>query len=93
MLREWERKAVDGYVLRKYRTADYEVVGRVPMLWTGWEADTDACLLRLGDGRQAWFVLNCVDVPPDRVVDALRQRIEAYRQAITETEALLRLGE
>jgi len=92
MLREWERKAVDGYVLRKYGARDYEVLGRVPMLWTGWEADTDAVLLRLPGGRLAWYVLHCVDVPPEQVVETLRQRLVAYREAIEETEALLRLA-
>jgi len=92
MLREWERKAVDGHVQRAFGTTDYEVVARAPMLWVGWEADTDAVLLRLGDGRQAWFVLHCVDVAPEAVPEVLRQRLVAYREAITQTEELLRLA-
>jgi hypothetical protein len=92
MLRGWEREAVNGYVSRKYATKDYEVVGRVSMLWTGWEGDTDAILLRLGDGRMAWYVLHCVDVPPAEVPAVLRQRLAAYREAITQTEELLRLS-
>lgn len=92
MLREWERKAVDGYVRRAYGTEDYEVAGRAPMLWTGWETDTDAVLLRLPGGRLAWYVIQCVDVPPDAVAGTLRQRLVAYRAAIAKTEELLRLA-
>jgi hypothetical protein len=77
---------LDGYVQGKYSTRDYEILGSADMLWSGWELDTAAVLIRLGDGRQVWAVLASVDVSPSDVPDVLRQRLVAYRQAITETK-------
>ncbi len=92
MLKEWEKERLDGYVRRKYGATDYVILGSADMLWSGRELDTAAVLIRLGDGRQVWAVLASVDVSPSDVPDVLRQRLVAYRQAITETEALLRLA-
>ncbi|WP_114945902.1 hypothetical protein [Microvirga calopogonii] len=89
----WQKESLDRYVHKAYGTDDYEVLGATEMLWSGWECDTDAVLIRLADGRKAWAVMLCVNVPPKEVPDALRERIEAYRKAIADTEALLAKAE
>lgn len=91
-IRDWEEDILDRYVQRAHRTMDYEILGSADMLWSGWELDTAAVLIRLRDGRKVWAILNSVDVPPSKAGETLRERLEAYRHAIEETEALLRLA-
>jgi hypothetical protein len=91
-LSDWQRQHLDCYVQGAYGTGEYEILGMVPMLWSGWEADTNAVLVRLADARRVWAVMQSVDVRANEVPDVLRQRLVAYREAIEETEALLRLA-
>lgn len=91
-IKGWEKCILDRYVERAYGTMEYEILGSADMLWSGWELDTAAVLIRLRDGRKVWAILNSVDVPPSKAVETLRERLEAYRHAIEETETLLRLS-
>jgi hypothetical protein len=91
-IKDWERDILDCYVERAHGTAVYEILGSAAMLWSGWELDTAAVLIRLRDGRKVWAILNSVDVPPSEAAETLRERLEAYRQAIEDTETLLRLA-
>src|SRR5688572_19780010 len=75
MLSELERRSLADYLCEAYGIGRYESVGAAPMLWSGRETG-------LG-------VVDGMAVRADRVVSALRQRINASRQAIIGTEALL----
>jgi len=91
-LTDWQKKELEDYVREAYGATDYEIIGAAEILWSGWEGDTDAVLIRLVDGRKAWAVLQAVHVASDQVPSVLRERISVYRQAIAETEALLKIG-
>jgi hypothetical protein len=86
---DFDRQRLALYVERIHGTADFEVLAAASMLWSGWECDTAAALVRLGDGQRVWAVLDAVNVASADVPRMLRERIKAYRQAIFETEALL----
>jgi small nuclear ribonucleoprotein (snRNP)-like protein len=90
-IKDWEKDILDRYVQRAHGTTAYEILGSADMLWSGWELDTAAVLIRLRDGRKVWAILNSVDVKPSQAVETLQERLEAYRHAIEETETLLRL--
>lgn len=66
----------------------HRVLDQTAVLWSSWECDHTAVLVELGDGRREVVILGATSVggPVD-----LRERLAAYRQAVTETEALLEL--
>ena len=92
MLTESEMRSLKDYILDAYGTDAFEIVGACALLWSGWEGDTRAVLVKLADGRRVWGVVEGVHVPADKIVPTLRSRLTAYRQAIAETEALLMIA-
>jgi hypothetical protein len=69
-----------------------EVLAVADMLWSGWECDYTAVLYReLPDGDPKPFVLAGVEVSPKNLKEALLERVEAYKEAVKETESFLRL--
>jgi len=74
------------------RTKDFEIVASAEILWSGWECDTDAVIVRLADGTVKWVVVGDVDVSAKTVVETLRERKVAYEKAIADTEALLEVA-
>jgi hypothetical protein len=87
-----EKGFIDDYVMDAYGTRDFEILGAAEILWSGWEGDTDAVLMRFADGRLGWAAVQGVTVAADKVTETLRERLTAYREAIRETEALLALA-
>jgi hypothetical protein len=70
--------------------AEFEVIAYTPILWSGWEGDSDAVLYRiLPDGEPQLYVLDGVHTPPDRLLETLQGRIGAYEKAIADTKAFI----
>lgn len=77
---EAERRYGDGVL----------VLNVVEILWSGWEMDSKAILVRRPDGGPDAFVLDAVKVPGDEDLrEMLRQRIIAYTRAAHATRHLL----
>jgi len=94
--REYDGKRVQVMIKEEFgpeAAQGCEILGSAEILWSGWEGDTDAVLVRLPDGRLQWVVINGVDVATESVIEVLRERLDAYRRAIVETEALLNIAE
>jgi hypothetical protein len=88
-----EKESLAEYVRTTYGVDEYEIVGACALLWSGWESDTVAALVRLSDGRRVWGIADAFGVrSPEGIPRMLRQRISAYRQSIAETEALLMIA-
>jgi hypothetical protein len=66
------------------------VVSTTPILWSGWECDHTAWVLELPDGSRR-IVIEAASQETD-AAEVLRERLAAYREAISATEALLALG-
>ena len=73
---------------------DFEIVAYTEMLWCGWECDFGMVLFEI-DGERKSVVLAGVAHPGDKGPAAmLRERLQAYRDAIVSTERFLAaLGE
>jgi hypothetical protein len=76
---------------RPVAEADIEILARCPVLWSGWECDFAVILYRVrSTGETGLHVVAGVSHPGDRgPVDMLRGRLEAYREAIRDTETFL----
>lgn len=61
-------------------TDDYELLEIVPLLWTGWECDTHAALVRV-EGRTRIVILDPVHALEGHARDMLLQRLQAYSEA------------
>jgi hypothetical protein len=69
---------------------ELEVLGYVPILWSGWESDTGAVLYRiLPDGDPALHVFDRVDIEKAELLETLEKRIEVYEQVAAGTRAFL----
>lgn len=69
---------------------DIQIVARCPVLWSGWEGDRGVVLYRLrSSGETGLHVLDGVHHGPAGAVEMLRDRLDAYRDAIRATEVLL----
>ena len=67
-----------------------ELLEIVPILWSGWECDTHAALVRRPDGTHRMVVMNAVSHPGDQTVrQLLRERVLAYERAIQDTQRML----
>jgi hypothetical protein len=85
-----EKESLNEYVRTAYGADTYEIIGACALLWSGWESDTVAALVKLTDGRRVWAMVDAFGFrSPEEIPRMLRQRITAYRQAIAETEAML----
>lgn len=66
---------------------EFEVLAYTSMLWSGWEGDSAAVLYRiLPDGEPRLYVLDGVHVTPGRLMEAIDERLAAYRKAIADTD-------
>ncbi len=76
------------------RDTEIEVIAVVPILWSGWEGDSGACLYRiLPDGKPQLHVFDGMHVAPDGLEDVLRERLAAYEKLAQRTrEFLVRMG-
>ncbi len=69
--------------------ADFRVMAYTPILWTGWECDYGVVLIEI-DGERKTVVLAGVAYPGDSgPAELLRERLQAYQQAIADTEHFL----
>lgn len=59
-LGNWQRYHLDRYVREAYGTSDYKIIRKPSMLETGWEANTDAVLLRPCEGPMVRAVLRAM---------------------------------
>jgi len=94
--KEANRKRVQAMVEEEFgpdAAQGFEIIGSAPILWSGWEGDTDAVVVRLPDGNAVWMVVEGVHVGSTGVAEVLRERLDAYRKAIEDTEALLKIAE
>lgn len=74
-------------------TDDYELLEIVPLLWTGWECDTHAALVRV-EGRTRIVILDAVSMPGDGTVrDMLLQRLQAYSAAAYDLGRFIRAAD
>jgi len=90
------RRRVHTMVERKYgptAAQGFEILGSTDIMWSGWEGDTDAVIVRLPDGKVVWMVIDGVEVGSKNIVEVLRERLVAYSKVIEDTEALLRIAE
>ena len=75
-------------------TEDFELVEIVPLLWTGWECDTHAALVRVPDGCCRLVAVNGVRMPGDGTVRAmLEERLAAYAAAASDTRRMLEIAD
>jgi hypothetical protein len=82
----FERQIEDEYVQPR---TDFKIVAYTEILWCGWECDFGIVLLDIDGGRET-IMLAAVDRPGDKgPAEMLRERIEAYREAIESTERFL----
>lgn len=71
-----------------YGNVPFEVVDWCPVLWTGWECDSTAVLVKYEDGSHQLLIADAVGVPYD-VVEALQERLTTYKEIGKRTEQLL----
>ena len=72
--------------------SDIEILARCDLLWSGWECDHTVMLYRLrSTGETGLHVVGgvTVDAQSGGLIAVLEERLEAYREAIKETEAFL----
>lgn len=75
-------------------TENFELIEIVPVLWSGWECDTHAVLVRMADGSCRTVVLDGVLMPGDGTVRGmLEERLRAYAAAAYETRRFMRAAE
>lgn len=80
------REIEDG--LRRSGVTDFQVLDWTEVLWSGWEGDSSAALIRVPG--QAPKVAVCAHVGSGRSPEAmLRERLVAYEEAIRDTRRLL----
>ena len=75
-------------ILDNYGDVPFDVVDFVPVLWSGWECDSTAVLVRYEDGGHQLLIADAVGVPDD-VVEALQERLATYKEIGKRTEPLL----
>lgn len=83
------RQLVEQYL----RATDFTIVGRAGLLWSAWECDHEAVLVRRDSGQVHWVILGGVNVSPRNVVETLREKLVEYKRAYEGTERLLNLAE
>lgn len=92
-LTAWMRKCLDADLRADgIDPATVEIIDHSPILWaSGTGGVSHAALLRLPDGRTRWWVHE--DMSRPLVVDILRERIDAYADALAATRRLLAAAE
>jgi hypothetical protein len=82
----------DALAERNLPTDGYEVLGVVPLLWSGWECDTNLVLVSIpGQSEPVPVILDGTQ----RVFSAadaaamLRERLDVYQKVIAKTEEAL----
>ncbi|MBZ9798730.1 hypothetical protein [Mesorhizobium sp. ES1-4] len=74
----------------RYGDVSYEPLAAVSVLWSGWECDSVATLVRLSDGRREIVFVDGTGMPGGLGPEALlEERIVAYETAIRKTRAFL----
>ncbi|MPR07800.1 hypothetical protein [Microvirga tunisiensis] len=68
-----EKKSLAEYVRTTYGVDEYEIVGACALLWSGWESDTVAALVRLSDGRPVAGGYPTDAAPADQRVQAVNR--------------------
>ena len=69
----------------------YEPEAAVAVLWSGWECDSVAVLVRLADGSRKIVFIDGTGMPGGLTPEGLlEERIAAYESAIEKTRAFLR---
>jgi hypothetical protein len=77
-----------------FGTDDFEMLEIVPVLWTGWECDTHAALVRMPDGGCRLVAVDGVRMPGDGTVRGmLEARLAAYAAAASDTRRLLEIAD
>ena len=75
-------------------TDDFELIEIVPALWSGWECDSHAALVRMADGRCRLVVPDGVRMPGDGTVrQMLEERLRVYEAAAYETRRFLQVAD
>lgn len=94
----WDRRSISMWFAEEHERpvpeGDIEILGRCPVLWSGWEGDRGVVLYRLrSTGETGLHVLDGVHHAPDGAIALLQERLDAYRDAVRATEVFLALIE
>jgi len=85
-----QRAAVAALWLAWLPEEGSELLELLPLLWSGWECDHHAALVRKPDGGVEVMILGSVDRPGDpEPMAMLEDRIGAYQEAIEDTRRFL----
>ena len=77
-------------MLDRFGDVGYEPLAAVSVLWSGWECDSVAVLVRLAYGSRKIVFLDGTGMPGGLTPEALlEERIAAYESAIQKTRAFL----
>lgn len=85
---EWMNEELE-IAQQHYRITD--VVSAIPVMWSGWDEDDRAWLVRCNDGHVRIFAIGRYGLVLDqaRVRQVLTKRVEAYKRAVELTERAL----
>lgn len=84
-------RSVENWIENAYGQSrtDFKIVAYTEILWCGWECDFGMALVEI-DGERRTYRLAGVPHPSDKEPAAmLRERLQAYRDAIKSTEHFL----
>ena len=71
-------------------TDQFEILDVVPVLWSGWECDSGAGLVRLPDGAVRIVFIDGVGSPDRRTpLQVLEERLKAYGEVADRTRAFI----
>lgn len=92
----WDARSIALWHAEEHERAiaedDIQIIARCPVLWSGWEGDCGVVHYRIrSSGEHGLHVLDGIHhgSDPEDVVALMRERLDAYRDAIAATEALL----
>lgn len=84
------KRQLDVVVQEQFDVTEYEVVGHVPVLWSGWQGDSLVAHVKLPDGRREIVFADSTGNLGGDPKSVLEERLSAYRTAIEETLAFLK---
>lgn len=78
-------------VQARFGEVAYTIDDEIGVLWRGWEMDSTVTVIRLRDGSRHLVIEDGVNTEQteEAIRAMLRERVDAYRKAVGDTEAFL----